>query len=514
MRTARRLTAAVLGTVLAGAGLLLPSAAHADTNTISFENPPYTTGSIDGQDGWSATNPSIDEAVVDNTPYGYSGLGSQSLRISNAYTDTSFGDQTFSKSLTDEAGEPGSENGGFSGGTRQRHFEATWDFASTTKLPQDDLLISASADRGDGARMSYVGMGDNTANGMYVDFIDYESGAVETGCQTGANFVTHMLATNLDRTVVHTIHETIDFNKGPGNDVVTVSLDGGTPFVGTSWEEFSRECAGTGPATVDSMLFMARGPTGENHPTNRGNGFLIDNLTLSTSTAPTVVNVGDASTLEGNSGTKTLAVPVYLDGPNYDGTTVNYTLSGGTATLGSDYTGPTSGTVTIAPGQDSGVIRITVVGDTVHEPNETIGVTLSSPVGTDTSLGQSTATATIVNDDPVASKPSLSINDVSIVEGDSGTKPMTFTVKLSKASASTVTVKFATADGTAKAGSDYIAKNGTLTFSPGQTSKPIVIQIKGDKIKEPNEVFYVLLSSPTNATLGDPNGSGGIVNND
>lgn len=135
------------------------------------------------------------------------------------------------------------------------------------------------------------------------------------------------------------------------------------------------------------------------------------------------------------------------------------------------------------------------------------------------SAGTGTASATVdhatsTQSVTVTAKPALSISDASTAEGNSGTHPMTFTVKLSHKSTSKVTVKFTTGNGTAKAGSDYVAKSGTLTIPAGHTSATISVQIKGDKVKEPNESFSVTLYSPTNATISDPVGSGVIRNDD
>jgi hypothetical protein len=110
--------------------------------------------------------------------------------------------------------------------------------------------------------------------------------------------------------------------------------------------------------------------------------------------------------------------------------------------------------------------------------------------------------------------PTLSINNVSANEGNSGLTPFVFTVTLSAASASTVTVAYATADGTANAGSDYNATSGTLTFNPGITTQTITVNVIGDTIVEPNETFFVNLSSPTNATLAVAQGTGTIINDD
>jgi len=100
------------------------------------------------------------------------------------------------------------------------------------------------------------------------------------------------------------------------------------------------------------------------------------------------------------------------------------------------------------------------------------------------------------------------------LEGNSGTTPFVFTVTLSAASASTVTVNYATADGTATAGSDYLATSGTLTFNPGVTTQPITVSVIGDTTVEPNETFFVNLSSPSNATIATGQGTGTIVNDD
>jgi hypothetical protein len=108
------------------------------------------------------------------------------------------------------------------------------------------------------------------------------------------------------------------------------------------------------------------------------------------------------------------------------------------------------------------------------------------------------------------------INDVSKAEGNAGTTAFTFTVTLSPASTGTVTVKYATANGTALAGSDYTAASGTLTFTPGQTSKTVTVNVLGNTTVEPNETFYVNLSSPSGATIFDPDsrGVGTILNDD
>ena len=147
--------------------LIHPLTASADTFTVDFDA--YTTGTINGQDGWSKTG-SYDVEVVSSPVI----AGAGSLRFSNAVTSGSFGDQTFSKSLANEAGETDAVNNGMSGGTRQNHFEAEFRFTSATSTYQPGLFLSVSPDRGDGARMSYLGFAD-TPTGITVNFYDVTS---------------------------------------------------------------------------------------------------------------------------------------------------------------------------------------------------------------------------------------------------------------------------------------------------------------------------------------------------
>jgi hypothetical protein len=110
--------------------------------------------------------------------------------------------------------------------------------------------------------------------------------------------------------------------------------------------------------------------------------------------------------------------------------------------------------------------------------------------------------------------PSLTIGDVTITEGNTGTRAATFTVTLSTASSQPVTVAYATADGTATVGSDYKGTAGTLTIPAGQTTATITVPVYGDRVGESNETFVVNLSSPTNATIADNQGVGTILDDE
>jgi chitinase len=133
---------------------------------------------------------------------------------------------------------------------------------------------------------------------------------------------------------------------------------------------------------------------------------------------------------------------------------------------------------------------------------------------TGATLATPQAVGTIQNDDQPPPLPTLSIGNASVTEGNSGTVNVAFVVTLSQAAASPVTVQYATANGTAVAGSDYNATSGTLTFAAGETSKTITVAVRGDTAVEGAETFRVLLSNPSGATLANGTGTGTIVDND
>lgn len=221
--------------------------------------------------------------------------------------------------------------------------------------------------------------------------------------------------------------------------------------------------------------------------------------------------IGDASVTEGNDGTSYLSFTVTLSKAATGAVSVAYASANGTATAGQDYQA-VSGTLTFAAGETSKVIRVPVIGDKVVEANEALTINLSTPSGA--TLADGTATGTITNDDVAATLPTLAIGDASVTEGNDGTAYLSFTVTLSKAAASAVSVTYASANGTATAGQDYQAVSGTLTFAAGETSKIIRVPVIGDKVVEANEALTITLSKPSGATLADASGTGTITNDD
>lgn len=211
---------------------------------------------------------------------------------------------------------------------------------------------------------------------------------------------------------------------------------------------------------------------------------------------------------EGNSGTKPMTFTISLSAASDVPVTVNYTTSDGEANAGVDYVA-TSGSVTFAPGQTSKSITVMIKGDRVGEPQEGFYIYLTG--ATNSGLPNYQYGAGVILDDEAQ----ISVNDVSITEGNSGTKQMTVRVTLAAAYDQVVTVHYRTDDWTATAGEDYVSTSGTLTFAVGQTSKTFTITIKGDKKKEYDErIFISIDSASSNAMIANYAASGDIVDDD
>lgn len=191
---------------------------------------------------------------------------------------------------------------------------------------------------------------------------------------------------------------------------------------------------------------------------------------------------------EGNSGSTSALFTVTMSVTFTDTVTVDYTTAADSATAGEDYTA-ISGTLTFAPGEISQRISVTLLGDTTIEEDESFHLTLSH--ASQAPIADSQALGTILDDDF-----NLSISDRTFSEGNHGTTDATFTVTLSAVSTETITVDYATADGTAIAGTDHLSRTGSLTFEPGETSKTITVPFLSDSFQESNESFSVNLSHP------------------
>lgn len=239
-----------------------------------------------------------------------------------------------------------------------------------------------------------------------------------------------------------------------------------------------------------------------------GRGMFQSSMLEPSSITPATISINDVTVTEGNTGTVNATFTVSLSTAGAQPVTVNYETANGTATAGSDYVG-SFGTVTLAAGSTSQNFSVTVKGDVLDEPNETFFVNLSNSVNA--TIADNQGKGTIVDND---APPTLSINDVTVMEGNAGTVNAVFTVTLATPSGQTVTVNYATANGTATAGSDYVSNSGVLTFPAGSTTRTLNVIVNGDATVEANETFWVNLSNPVNATISHNQGVGTINTDD
>ena len=244
------------------------------------------------------------------------------------------------------------------------------------------------------------------------------------------------------------------------------------------------------------------------------------NATLGTNTVHTYtitdddnapsISVNDASVTEGDGASVNLTFTVSLSTASGKTITVDYATTAGTATAGTDFTAISTTTLTFTPDQTSKTVNVSILGDLTDEPTETLFLNLSNASNA-SSITDAQGDGLILDNDP---EPSLSIDDVTVTEGNSGTVNAVFTVTLSAVSAKTVTVDYATQNNTALSGSDYTSASGTLTFSAETTTRTITVTVNGDVSDEVDETYYVNLSGESNATISDARGIGTITDDD
>jgi hypothetical protein len=237
--------------------------------------------------------------------------------------------------------------------------------------------------------------------------------------------------------------------------------------------------------------------------------------------SPPKLSISNVTLKEGDSGTKTFSFKVSLTGSNIFGVSVNYATTDGTATADvgtvvNDYVPIKKTTLTWAANTTgTKTVNVTVHGDTTVESDETFYVDLSGVINATISKGR--GIGTIDTDEFL---PAVRIGDVRTMEGNAGDTVFTFNVTMSGSNTLGASVNYATADGSATADvgtvvNDYAPAGGALTWTAGDTStKTFSVTVHGDVTIEQDEKFYVTLTSPTNATIARPRGSGTIVNDD
>jgi hypothetical protein len=205
----------------------------------------------------------------------------------------------------------------------------------------------------------------------------------------------------------------------------------------------------------------------------------------------------------------TMAFTVSLDAAAGVDVSVDYATTDGTAVDASDYTGDT-GTATVLAGDTSTTVSIDVLDDGVYEGDEDFTLDLSNEVnGT---LGTPTGTGTITDDE---TPPGVAITDATTPEGNVGTNNLTFGVTLTGPSAFDISANYDSANGSASAGSDYVAASGSVTVAAGSTAGQVQVTVNGDTTFEGTEDLTVTLSNLAGtATLDTDTATGTITNDD
>ncbi len=314
----------------------------------------------------------------------------------------------------------------------------------------------------------------------------------------------------------------------------TVTLDQANPSAATSvnYSVGGTASNGTDYAAIASPLVIPAGFTTGTITVSPSDDATIEAnetvlLTLSAGTGYTVgasnaatgtiqnddlpnLTINDVTANEGNAGITNFTFTVSLSAPaGPGGVSFDIATANGTAIAGSDYVARSLTSQTIPAASSTYRFTVQVNGDTLNEAAETFVVNVTNLTGA--TLGDGQGLGTITNDDAL---PTLSINDVSVTEGNSGTTNAAFTVTLNTASGQTVQVNYATANDTATQPADYASNSGTLTFTPGQTTRPITVLVAGDTLLEASETYFVNLGGATNSTIIDNQGLGTIVDDE
>ncbi len=243
-------------------------------------------------------------------------------------------------------------------------------------------------------------------------------------------------------------------------------------------------------------------PVGLSIPSGQG----IGTGTILDTVLPPAASVADATITKPTAGTLGVPIVITLSAASTVPAVVGYSTADITGVAGTDYVS-TTGQVTFPPGAISETIDVPVIGSSIPEGTRTFAVDLSAV--SNVSLSRAEATVTINDPNPVVG---LVVNNPVVTVTDDASTTVNFTVSLSSVSGQTVSVQYATADGTAVAGTNYLATSGILTFAPGVTSMTVPVTILGATTVEPTSTFSLNLSNPTNSTIGIAKGIATILN--
>ena len=476
---------------------------------ITFESPAYSTGAVDGQDGWRSAGSldhEIDDAGATGTEAGSWGFGAQALRVSNAVVGESATDQTVSRPTLDHSGEV---TNGDVNGVRRGFFETSWSFATAgdPQVEQEDLAVVASPDRGDGSPMSWVQMADCSlednadpafclADGLEVNVSEYDT---DTGAIVARNVATGLSRPSRTRCGAHVLLRRRRQRRGRGvrrHDHLPDGRELGGPL--------PRRRPGE-TLSVDSVTFGAEGPA---VPETAGAGFFIDNFVakaIASSGANASVS-GPLSVIEGDSGETSVPYKITLSQPLPITVEVPYSTVDDTATAPDDYT------------ERAGASRSHRARRS--RPSWCPCTVTPSTRSTSGSCSCSNRRSPPV-EGPVPRQATMSACDSLEDEDDRprrrldhpdrrrhlertawGNEQRRFTVHLDNPSARPVTVLFSAEDGSATAPADYTAvTDAEVTLPPGVVSTVVPVTIRSDTEEEDDERFVVHLHDATGGQI-------------
>ncbi|MBC7929317.1 MAG: hypothetical protein H7Z38_02020 [Rubrivivax sp.] len=455
--------------------------------TLQFSAPTYSVGEANvtatitvtrtgGSDGAVAVNFATSDGTATPNPSGDYTTTSGTLNFANGDTE-----ETFTVAITNDTLDEANETVNLTLSNPTNGASLGVQGTATLTINDDDAapILQFSAPT--------YSVGEDSATATITVTRTGGSNAVSVGYATTLNG-TATAASDYTET-----SGTLNFVAGDNEETFTVNIN--------------NDSVHEGPETVSLAISNATGGA-----TLGAQSTAV--LTITDNDGAPTLSIGDVTQAEGNAGTTAFTFTVTKTGATALSSSVNFATADGTAQDGTpasednDYTAINNGTVSFLAADTSKTITVFVTGDTTPEGNETFFVNLTS--ATNATIADNQGLGTISNDDA-----SLSISDVTVIEGNSGIVNAHFNVSIPFATAGTVTVSFSTADNTATvAGGDYNATNGLLTFNPGDISKTVTVQVKGDATDETDETFFVNLSGATGATISDSQGQGTITDDD
>ncbi len=316
--------------------------------------------------------------------------------------------------------------------------------------------------------------------------------------------------------VLITVLRTGGTTNGPTGDIiVTAFTSNGTALAGTNYQSVTTNLDFPLGEVVKSFIVPVM-PDGVVTPN------LTVNLAITNPTPPAEIGnqptavltiINDDSTMNFSAATYSVpknivsgvaAITILRNGGTNSTATVNFNASGGTATPVTDYT-PVNQIVTFDPGDSSITVDVPINNNGVPEGNQTVNLQLTSATGT-VLIAPTNATLTIIDTVNAPGELSFASTNYTITEGGGvGYTNIYVTIQRTFGSFGTVTVGYSTMDGTATAGSKYVATNGVVDFAGGEISKTISVPVINTSTAEGPETFSIYLFNPTGgATLAYP----------